>query len=372
MGEATQGAGGARRFGPLATTDGRLRFLDLARGVAIVLMVFQHTQLLFAAGSGERSPLGLAFLLLGTAPAAPVFMVAMGFLFGASSRSGVRSWLVRGLKLVALGYALNLLRFTLPLLIAGSPALEAPLSSPWTALLEVDILQLAGLSLLVLGPVKRWVRAPWAVVALAASVILVAPLLWGSRQGAAVFDPLWGTGANVSFPLFPWLAYPLLGLALAAFATRATAAGRLMARWALAGGLCLVAGAGLLGLFPGAGGVLAAGDYFRSGVPVQLMLAGFALVWLPALWWLDGRLRGTLAPRYLTSLSVHITPIYVIQWVLIGWLTIVGGVHGLPSWVAALLAVPVLATSHLLALSFAHVRAAMRRRSRGGQPAGAQ
>ena len=79
---------GERRFGPLLTTGGRLRFLDLARGLAIVFMVFQHVQILFAVGSGEDSSVGVAFLLLGTAPAAPVFMVAMGFLFGSSSRTG--------------------------------------------------------------------------------------------------------------------------------------------------------------------------------------------------------------------------------------------------------------------------------------------
>ncbi|MCX6372974.1 MAG: hypothetical protein NTX16_07800 [Actinobacteria bacterium] len=59
-----------RAFGPLALDDGRLRFLDLARGLAIVFMVFQHVQLLFAVGSGEDSLLGATFLLLGTACAA--------------------------------------------------------------------------------------------------------------------------------------------------------------------------------------------------------------------------------------------------------------------------------------------------------------
>ena len=44
-----------RSFGPFPTLDGRLRFLDLARGIAIVLMVFQHVQLLFAVHHGETS-----------------------------------------------------------------------------------------------------------------------------------------------------------------------------------------------------------------------------------------------------------------------------------------------------------------------------
>ena len=51
-GDRTKQVAGARAFEPLLTTGGRLRFLDIARGLAIVLMVFQHVQLLFAVGSG--------------------------------------------------------------------------------------------------------------------------------------------------------------------------------------------------------------------------------------------------------------------------------------------------------------------------------
>lgn len=354
-----------RRFGPLATTGGRLRFLDLARGLAIVFMVFQHVQIIFAEGSGEGSALGVTFLLLGTAPAAPVFMVAMGFLLGSSSRTGVRSSVVRGLQLFALGYVLNLVRFSVPLLVSGDPhALDLFGGTWWGPLFEIDILQLAGLSLIVLGPVKRYVRDPRLVLSLAAAVAVVAPLLWGIGGGNVVLDPLWGIGEWVSFPLFPWLAYPLLGLALAGFTGRATSAPRLMRGWALAGACAALAGVALLPFAPGPGRILVLGDYYRSGLPVQLLLAGFVLLWLPLLWWLDRRLSWVLVPRYLTSLSRTITAVYLIQWVLIGWLAIVFGVFDQPSWVAALLGVPILVASHLLALGYERLR--MRRRTRPG------
>ena len=325
---------GERRFGPLVTTSGRLRFLDLARGLAIVFMVLQHVQLLFAVDSGEHSAVGLTFLLLGTAPAAPVFMVAMGFLFGSSAKADVRYGVVRGLQLFALGYVLNALRFTLPLLLTGDPRLDEFFGGPWVPLLEVDILQLAGLSLMILGPVKRFVRGPWLVVAAAAAAAAVAPLLWGGL-GSPLLDVLWGTGEWVSFPLFPWLAYPLLGLALARFTARASSASRLLRAWTLTGAGLIVVGTLVVLLVPDAGGILALGDYFRSGLPVQLILAGFVLLWLAALWWLDRRLSWRMAPRYLTSLSRNITAIYVIQWLLIGWLAIALGVFDQPSWLAA-------------------------------------
>jgi hypothetical protein len=346
-----------RRFGPLVTTGGRLRFLDLARGLAIVFMVLQHVQLLFAVDSGEGSAVGVTFLLLGTAPAAPVFMVAMGFLFGSSPRIGVRSGVVRGLQLFALGYVLNLVRFAVPLLVSGDPrAIDVFGGTWWGPLFEIDILQLAGLSLIVLGPVKRYVRDPRLVLALAAAVAIVAPLLWGLGGGNVALDPLWGLGEWVSFPLFPWLAYPLLGLALAGFTARAASAPRLLRGWALAGCCAALAGVALLAFSPGPGGILAFGDYYRSGLPVQLLLAGFVLLWLPLLWWLDQRLSWVLVPRYLTSLSRNITAVYLIQWALIGWLAIGLGVFDQPSWVAALLGVPVLVASHLMALGYERLR----------------
>ena len=355
---------GARRaFGPLLTTDGRLRFLDIARGLAIIFMVFQHVQLLFAVGFGEDSALGTTFLLLGTAPAAPVFMVAMGFLFGSSARTGVRSGVVRGLQLFALGYVLNLLRFVLPLLVQSDARLLAVFGGTWWGpFFEIDILQLAGLSLIVLGPVKRYVRDPRLILVLAAAVATVAPLLWGVGGGHFVLDPLWGLGEWVSFPLFPWLAYPLLGLSLAGFAVRATSADRLMRVWALAGAAAVLAGAALAVLVPASSGIFVFGDYFRSGLPVQLLLAGFVLLWLPLLWWLDRRLAWRTVPRYLTSLSRNITAVYLIQWLLIGWLAIALGVHEQPSWLAALLGVPILVASHLLALGYARLAAGWRGR----------
>jgi len=359
-----------RSFGPLLATDGRLRFLDIARGLAIVFMVFQHVQIIFAVGSGEDSALGAAFLLLGTAPAAPVFMVAMGFLFGSSSRTGVRSGVVRGLQLFALGYALNLLRFVLPLLVQGDPhAIEVFGGAWWGAFFEIDILQLAGLSLIVLGPVKRYLRDPRLVLALALAVAIISPLLWGVGGGHVFLDPLWGLGEWVSFPLFPWLAYPLLGLSLAGFAARATSADRLMRVWALAGAAVVLAGAALAVLVPVRAGILAFGDYYRSGLPVQLLLAGFVLLWLPLLWSLDRRLAWRAVPRYLTSLSRNITAVYLIQWVLIGWLAIGLGVFDQPSWLAALLGVPILVASHLLALGYARLAAGWR--GRGQARAGA-
>ena len=98
--------------------------------------------------------------------------------------------------------------------------------------------------------------------------------------------------------------------------------------------------------------------------PVQLLLAGFVLLWLLPLRWLDGRLAWRAVPRCLTSLSRNITAVYLIQWVLIGWLAITLGVLDQPPWLAVLLGVPILVASHLLALGYARLAAERRDRRR--------
>lgn len=347
-----------RSFGPLGNREGRLLFLDLARGLAVVFMVCQHAQIMFAADAGEGSTIGELFLLLGTAPAAPVFMVAMGFLFGCSTRTGRRRGVLRGVALFALGYLLNLLRFTAPMYVAeaagsraDADAVREVLGSPLQALLTVDILQLAGLSLIVIALIKPAVRDPRAVVAIALGVFAVAPLLWGIGGGQAT-APLWGDGDTVAFPFLPWVGYPLLGLAYAQIVGRSRAAGRLMARTALVGLFVAVLGVALTLLGPAWSVVFSVGDYFHSGLPIHLAVAGFVFLWLAGLWWIAERVRDNAVFRYLTSLSRHLTPVYVIQWVVIGWLAIVFGVADLKPVVAAALAAPVLVASHLPALAW--------------------
>jgi len=346
-----------RSFGPLTTIDGRLVWLDVARGLAVLFMVCQHVQIMFAADAGEGSAVGELFLLLGTAPAAPVFMVAMGFLFGSRRATRVMQGVLRGAGLFALGYALNLARFTLPMLVAeasdsqaGAGAVDAALGGPLEALLLVDILQLAGLSLIVMALCRPLLRDPRLVVALALVVFTVAPLLWGVDGDLTA--PLWGEGDAVAFPLFPWLGYPLLGLAFAEVAQRSHDERRLMLRTCLVAVFTLVAGGVLVLVAPATGTILGIGDYFHSGLPVHLAIVGFVFLWLPVLWWLTRTVPRTIARRYLTSLSRHLTPVYVIQWILIGWLAIVFGVVGLEPAVAAALAVPILIASHLLAIAW--------------------
>ncbi|MCP4589820.1 MAG: DUF1624 domain-containing protein, partial [bacterium] len=251
------------------------------------------------------------------APAAPVFLLIMGVFLG-QSRRGVRHGVLRGLRLLALGYLLNFLRFTLPL---GIARLEGPLpnaaESPLSLLWAVDILQMAGLSFIVLTLLKRTLPFRWAWVVIAAGVAVLAPLLWGLGASCPLLDLLWGTGANVFFPLFPWLVYPLVGMAYGPYLLEVGGAARVMRRTAALGGLLLAVGAATFFLPTAA--IFGVGDYCRSGLGVHLAVLGFVFLWLPLCWVMARRGSDSGGLGLLYFWSRNVTSVYFVQWVLIGW-----------------------------------------------------
>ena len=95
----------------------RLLSLDIARGLAVIFMIMQHSMIIYGSPEATSTFLGEIIVLLGTAPAAPVFMVLMGIFF-IYSRKDFKSKLLRGFSLLMLGYILNFVRFTLPVSIA--------------------------------------------------------------------------------------------------------------------------------------------------------------------------------------------------------------------------------------------------------------
>ena len=280
--------------------------------------------------------LGLAFLAAGTAPAAPVFL----FLLGVFSGDPAKPWtatVVRGLKLIALGYVLNALRFGGPILLGSGFNLQAAGPMLTAYLAEVDILQVAGLSMILLATVSRLPARPWVLGGLVLGIPVVSPWLWGLGGNHPVWNLLWGTNEQTSFPFFPWVLYPLLG---------AWARDRLLSPggWARPAVLVPALVAVVLGAEALLAEILPVGDYFRSGIGLHLVIGGFVVLWLGAWiklgtwsWWSESR-----PARFLEFASRQVTAIYVVQWVLFGWLTLVPGLVGSSDGVAALVGLGVL------------------------------
>lgn len=310
--------------------DKRIAYYDYLRGFAVFTMVMQHAMLVYAPTHAEQHPLGILFLLLGTAPAAPVFMAIMGSLFMQSNKVSVKDCVKRGLSLILLGYVLNALRF---------PLVFMEREEALILLLEVDILQLAGLSFIVMGFLKKLSLKPLFLFALGILILLVSPVLWERAPKHAVLDLFWGTNESVSFPFFPWLYYPLLGMGLGKLQKERE---RPMFKfWLIAAPVCLVLGLATWSFFP-------AGDYYRSGFSMHMVITAFVFLWMSLWAYLSEKLKDNPLFNLFSFWSKNLTAFYFIQWILIGWGTIFLMDGELNSFFATLIGLAGLVISHLL------------------------
>jgi uncharacterized membrane protein len=267
----------------------RLLFIDGLRGIAIILMVINHTArdwLDLSMGWGRYYTAYLSLLL-----PAPIFLFLVGFVlpiafrrrrpaFWASFPSSAR----RGLGIVAGGLLLNLIVFA-----------EDPW---WWGWWKSGVLQTIGLSIILIAPVL-WImdrpRARWAMAGLGALLYIayawMYPVLtlWVKDHALAGQILFW------DFPPWPWIGAALVGLSVGwswlDARQRGTAA---EAQWfsvaALAGVGCLIA----FGLYEG---LLHTGDHIsfkrdlmlnRHWTPAGstlLFIAGMLALLLPATYW---------------------------------------------------------------------------------------
>jgi len=207
----------------------RLPYLDAARGVALALMVVNHTARYWAADDLARWPL----VYLTTSAAGPTFLFLVGFVLPFSYRVSphpMRRAARRATGLFTAGYVVNvILSPQQPLL--GSNVLHT---------IGVAVLLAALTRPLLASAVGRYALAAGGVVLYASFVLLFEPI--SAWVGA---HPLAASLAFYDFPFWPWLGLVALGLALGGTAAdlrdaaaRATFYGRL--GWAA---LALAAGA---------------------------------------------------------------------------------------------------------------------------------
>ncbi|MFA0964115.1 heparan-alpha-glucosaminide N-acetyltransferase domain-containing protein [Roseivirga sp. BDSF3-8] len=307
----------------------RLRAIDLARGISVILMVLVHTMLIYGnEATREDSVFGYMVYLMGHG--APMFLVSMGVSYVFSRRQGFGLTLKRGLFTMGIGYLMNTLKFIVPIQLFGGlpvPFVTAYGMTPGEPsnmlfFLQLgDILQLAGLSLILMGVVLRATRNKWVVMGLALALTFLSGPLSGYRPGVAgldyMCDLLWGSQWNVYFPLFPWGAFILTGLFFGLWYQEQGRNRRLMfMRMLQVGMLMLLAGLGLW-LYDAS---YHFGDFYHLGPGGTLALLGLNLV----LFYVLDRLVDIPDPRsrvlgLIYYCSRHVTFLYVTQWTLINW-----------------------------------------------------
>ena len=206
----------------------RISYIDWMRGLACLLMFQTHCYGSWLSAAARKSHFFGWSQLVGTLPA-PLFLFLAGISFalvtnrmrqkGIGAGQIARTTIRRGAEIFALGLLFRVQEFALGYGYA-----------PWTDLLRVDILNVIGISIMLMG-VLCWVARRQPANAISAAVVaggiaLLTPPLWTSWQ------PRWlpwpfesyingvhnlGAPQHWLFPIFPWTAFAFAGLAVGFF-----------------------------------------------------------------------------------------------------------------------------------------------------------
>ncbi|HXF06919.1 MAG TPA: heparan-alpha-glucosaminide N-acetyltransferase domain-containing protein [Candidatus Acidoferrales bacterium] len=308
----------------------RVFIIDLARGLAVFFMIGVHT--LWMLGSHHlQTETGFGHWVHLMGQGASAFLITMGFSFMVTPDRRLSRAFERGVFILLVAYLMNALKFLVPIYVFGTMPEAFIAAYGWQSPIGVgqaayllgtgDILQMAGVSLFLIGLVRRFIPNKYGILALMVASIGVSALLRGTRVGHPapdyVLDLLWGTQWNVYFPVFPWIAHILAGMFLGGVYLEHGRDER-----------ALVRAAGTLGLV-----LLVVGwavsrrdwtyhfnDFFHTGPGGTIYLIGRAL----CVFYVAARLLALRPlPAWFRSgvnyLSTHVTTLYVVQWTLICW-----------------------------------------------------
>ncbi|HAG16567.1 MAG TPA: hypothetical protein DCG69_08610 [Bacteroidales bacterium] len=296
----------------------RIRFPDSLKGLAILLMIQVHLMELFAKQEIYDSLLGKISLFLGGIPAAPVFMLVMGY-FVAFGKKKPAEMTLRGIKLFFGGLLLNI---GLNLHLLYNIFFKNWDYNPWHFIFGADILPLAGLSLISLAFLQKIsVRKYWIYFVLAFVVAALSqfftPLQFETHSFGYLLTFFVGGTSWSYFPLIPWLAYPLLGFGFKLMNDELNLSGFLQkTRFKL-----IIAMLALILAFTIQYGLNSSSNlpiYYHHNFLFFLWAVAFMLVWFSAFYFIERKFRHTLVFFYLQFVGKNVTAIYIIQWLIIG------------------------------------------------------
>jgi uncharacterized membrane protein len=315
----------------------RVIAIDLGRGASVLIMVLVHSFWMYASEEAQAGSAFAEFVHIagrGTA----MFLLAMGFSFVLSRRQPPSLAFKRGLTILALGYFMNALKFLVPILLfktmpesfIAAYGFQSPLTTGQLMYLlrTGDILQLAGISFILLGVICHYAKNRRVLLGLALLVAAISGLLRGYRPHIYgldyLCDLLWGDRYSVYFPVLPWFSMVLLGAFFGRLYRDHESDERLVFKTMLRFGLLATAVGGALCIYDRA---YHFADFFHTGPGGAILQMGIAC----CLFWLAYQLAPSVNDTWfgatLRYCSSRVTRLYVIQWVVVCWGMGIVGYH---------------------------------------------
>jgi uncharacterized membrane protein len=333
---------------------------DQLKGWAVIWMILVHTIELFLDSGQSGLPLAQFAMFMGGVPAAPVFMLLMGY-FGLQPGYSFRKTVMRGGQILLWGVLLNLgLNFSLIIRwLIGDTEVNI-----LHYIFGIDILIFAGFAILLsaLADLLKLKWYSWLLLAICITLLslsvnqsLAAPGDNASHPAAGYFTAiLFGSVPWSYFPLIPWLAYVFTGIGLY----------RLFAKWPQLLAKCryhfyLAAPAiliFLIGLIPAWRITQDLEEYYHHG-PAFFIWAMAFIALLSMAVYASRRWNQNPVSLWIRFLGVRVTSAYVIQWLIIGnlgtWLYKSGSIQ-----LTALLFIAILAATVTLSFLYYKIRRA--------------
>lgn len=339
----------------------RLMGVDLARGLAVFFMICVHVLEVYANPAVQASVFGKVIAFLGGPPAAPVFMMLMGLSFAYSSKKDLRSGIIRGIKVFISGYVLNLARGVIPVFLVkmidpiAISGMTAEQSNLLNIFLVADILQFAGIALIIMAVLRELNVSRLFLVSAAIIISMISPFLWGNYTDIPILSQfidlfvgdkaVGGFVANmVNFPVFPWLAFPLIGMAVGLTFAKTENLEKTYRKSGILGLGIMLAGIAVVITNP----EYHYNDYYHSRQGYMIFMAGFVLLWL----YICHLLASTAGTGRIFGIfydwSKNVTTIYFIQWVLMTWFTALFGMNSSTILPTVLIMLFMIVASHFI------------------------
>ena len=203
--------------------SGRQLEFDIAKFLVVINLAPIHS--VIECSTDEVLAHGFPFFydsVLGGPLAAPMFLFAMGVGFVYSKRDSAKGFFYRGLKLLLVGFVLNILRFFLPFITGYliTHSAEQYIEPLWYRVFGNDVLQFASLSLILMALLKA-LKLPDLGILLTAVIMRIAGIfLSGFDANNQILNVLLGHFIAVEdsaemvfsdFPLLNWFIVPASG-----------------------------------------------------------------------------------------------------------------------------------------------------------------